>query len=68
MEERYELLAAGGPCPVVGDELNWENLVNRVLKVGISPLPHDRRQRAYLELGDAPAGLAVESAGRPTSL
>jgi hypothetical protein len=68
-EEGYELLDAGGPCPAVGDEFGQDGFVFRVLKVGISPFPGDRRRCAYLELDDAPAGLAVEeSAGRLASL
>jgi hypothetical protein len=69
VEEGYELLDAAGPCPKVGDEYDWDGFGFRVLKVGISPFPSDRRPCAFLELCDAPAGPAVDgSAGRATSL
>jgi hypothetical protein len=68
-DEGYELLDARGPCPAVGDEFGSHGLVYRVLKVGASPFPGDRRPCAYLEVHDAPAGLAVEeSSGRLASL
>jgi hypothetical protein len=46
--EGYELLEAEGPPPRAGDAVEIEAGVFRVLRVGRSPLPFDRRPCVYL--------------------
>lgn len=47
--ERYRIVAADGPAPEPGTELRLEDVPFRVLRVGSSPLPGDRRRCAFLE-------------------
>jgi hypothetical protein len=47
-EAGYEIVEADGPPPRAGDEVVVEERRLRVLRVGRSPLPFDRRPCAYL--------------------
>ena len=44
----YELREQEGDVPPVGSDVETEGQTLRVTKVAPSPLPHDRRQCAYL--------------------
>jgi hypothetical protein len=44
----YELREADGDAPPVGAAVEQDGTTLRVIKVGPSPLPGDRRQCAYL--------------------
>jgi len=44
----YELVEREGEPPVVGSEVEFEDKRLRVTKVGVSPLPGDRRVCAFL--------------------
>jgi hypothetical protein len=44
----YELHEQPGDVPAVGAELEEDGVRLRVTKVAPSPLPHDRRECAYL--------------------
>ena len=44
----YELREQSGDVPAVGAELDEDGVRLRVTKVAASPLPHDRRECAYL--------------------
>ncbi len=44
----YELREQDGDVPAVGSEVETDGTTLRVTKVGPSPLPHDKRQCAYL--------------------
>ena len=45
----YELVAADGPDPERGERLRVEEQWYRVLRLGPSPLPGDRRRCVFLE-------------------
>ena len=45
----YRLAERGGASPPRGDELQWEGARYRVLRLGPSPLPGDRRRCAFLD-------------------
>jgi hypothetical protein len=44
----YELREQDGEIPAVGSEVEADGQMLLVTKVGLSPLPHDRRLCAYL--------------------
>ena len=46
----YRLAERDGSSPSRGDELEWEGARYRVLRLGASPLPGDRRRCAFLDL------------------
>lgn len=45
----YRLLVREGTAPAVGKEMELDELRYRVLRIGPSPLPGDRRRCAFLE-------------------
>lgn len=45
----YRLLVREGPVPAVGERLESDEVRYRVLRLGPSPLPGDRRRCAFLE-------------------
>jgi hypothetical protein len=53
----YRLVELDGAAPTAGDTVELEGVLHRVVKVGPSPLPGDRRRCAYVEEeGPAEAG------------
>lgn len=55
----YRLAEQDGASPAGGDELEWEGGQYRVLRLGPSPLPGDRRRCAFVE----PLGYEDPAAG-----
>jgi hypothetical protein len=50
----YRLLEREGPPPARGDMLEMDEVAYCVLRLGLSPLPGDRRGCAYLERQEPP--------------
>jgi hypothetical protein len=56
----YRLVDGPGPMPSLGDSVELDGQARRVVKVGPSPLPRDRRRCAYLA-GEEPVEAARTS-------
>ena len=63
--DRYRLLERDGPAPVVGADIEVDGAACRVLRLGASPLPGDRRPCVFVEPVTAPSTTPAASSATP---